>query len=177
MKAPIAAVLGALLVAGCQTSDTAMTSLDSFVGQSTDAFFARHGAPRTQFALDNGGMTYTWVGGHRVVRVPDLSQRKTTPAATSPSGFSRQTTNTKVSVSNPSPGTTVTRTTSTSASVNFNPTALFDAPEPEPERTVVQQCELQIAADADGIIQSVTVRRDTQGDLPWRSRCSDLFGA
>ncbi|MDM9626722.1 hypothetical protein QTL95_12500 [Rhizobium sp. S152] len=60
----------AIALAGCTTIPTAADPISSrWVGQSAGKFFAAYGPPIND--VDNGsGVSYTWKGGYKTVRVP-----------------------------------------------------------------------------------------------------------
>jgi hypothetical protein len=72
--------LGTLAVAlgACQSTQEATKNLQSnWIGQSSDAFFIKHGAPIGDFALADGGKIYTWDGARTSVYIPDVPSTST----------------------------------------------------------------------------------------------------
>mgnify|MGYP005849596035 CR=1 FL=1 len=170
MARTIAALaLGALALAGCQTTEDAAVGLQSrWIGQPVDRFFVENGPPLSSFQLGDGSTIYTWRGGEMSYVQP--AQVISTPVG--PSQPLTSTTSTRTTTSRPAPGTTVTRTTTTSSSFGLTPTVTTVV---QPARTVTLLCEAQITANPDGTITNVRISRDTEGDGFSLSRCADLF--
>ena len=60
----------AIALAGCTTIPTSADPISSrWVGQSAGKFFAAYGPPISDVESD-GGVTYTWKGGYKTVRIP-----------------------------------------------------------------------------------------------------------
>jgi len=161
----------ALGLGACQTTqDAARNVRVAWVGQPVDAFFVENGPPVSSYARRDGGAIFTWRGGEASYVVPAQVQRS--PGSAQPLA---STSRTETRVSNPSLGTQVTRSTTTSFS--------FGVPQPSatqvirPARRVELVCEAQIAVDDEGIIESVRISRDTQGEFLSFSRCADVFGS
>ncbi len=163
----LALAMGAAL-AGCKTTEEASRALrGKWIGQKADDFFIEHGPPQSRYELEDGGAIYTWRGGETsYVR----------PARVQTQGFSQpisRSERTVTTVSNPAPGTTITRTRSTSTSFRFAmPTSVIV----QPAQRIELFCEAQIVTDAQGIITSVRINRDTEGAGLSFSRCAELFG-
>ncbi|CUA85043.1 hypothetical protein IMF23_06725 [Chelatococcus daeguensis] len=167
--AAIALTLAAsVVVAGCKTTEETSKALrGKWIGQTADAFFVENGPPLSRYELDGGGAIYTWRGGETSYVQPARVQ---TQGPSQPLNRSERTVTT---VSNPAPGTTVTRTKTTSTSFGaMMPTAVIV----ESARRVDLFCEAQIATDAQGVITSVRINRDTDGAGFSFSRCAELFG-
>jgi len=162
------ALAASVAVAGCKTTEEANKALrGKWIGQTADAFFIENGPPVSSYELDGGGVIYTWRGGETSYVRPARVQ---TQGTTQPLNRSQRTVTT---VSNPAPGTTVTRTRTTSTSFGATmPTSVIV----EPARRVDLFCEAQIATDAQGVITSVRINRDTEGAGLSFSRCAELFG-
>jgi len=157
-----------LAVAGCATTQQAQNAIESrFIGQSSDAFFARYGMPLSSYPLNNSTL-YRWRGGETSVHVP-AEYRKTDPAA---AGVGAGKTRSTTQVSNPNPNTTITETTTTSFSIGglLSPQALLS-----PARTVPIFCEAQVTVDAKGVIVGMRIMQDTRGFGLSLSRCAEVF--
>lgn len=166
-KALIAAGIS-LAAAGCATTQQAQGAIESrFIGQSSDAFFARYGMPLSSYPL-NTSTLYRWRGGETSVHVP-AEYRKADPAA---AGVGAGKTRSTTQVSNPNPNTTITETTTTSFSIGglLSPPALLS-----PARTLPIFCEAQVTVDAKGVIVGMRIMQDTRGFGLSLSRCAEVF--
>ncbi len=162
------AVLTTVLVA-CATSQKAETAVNArFVGQPVDSFFARYGAPRSSYALNNGGSVYRWRGGETSKAPLDDGSRNAKPLAAGGGSSSSTSSHT----SSPQPGTTVTESSTTTVSGGFSiPQSLLVPPKPP----IPIFCEADISADAKGIITGFHVSQDTEGVGFSISRCAEVF--
>lgn len=172
MLKPIGAILAAALVlAGCKTTEEAAQAVRAkWTGQPIDRFFVENGPPVSSYALESGGMIYTWRGGETSYVKP--AQYQTQPAfGASPM---RTTEKTTTFTSNPAPGVTVTRSSTTSSSFGYTPPSVTTMV--RPAERVNLFCEAQITADEQGMIMAVRINRDTQGAAFSLSRCAEIFG-
>jgi len=162
-------VAAGLALGACATTQQAEKAVsDRYVGQPSDAFFARYGAPYTSFPLNDGGTVYRWRGGQATVAPLPQNQPIAAPVA----GAGTSTSHTSTTTSHPSPGTTVTNSSTTSFSAGVvAPQQLFVAPAPP----VQVFCEADITVDATGNIRSIHATQDTQGVGLSMSRCAELF--
>ncbi len=56
-----AALVALSVLSGCGTTGIANDAArDRWIGQPSDAFFVKHGAPKRQLTLNNGGKVYAW---------------------------------------------------------------------------------------------------------------------
>lgn len=162
--------LVSLAVAGCVTTQEAeRVTASRYLGQTSDSFFSRYGAPSTSFPLNNGSTLYTWRGGQTAITVPAQYQTLNMGAP----GIGTTETKTSTQVSHPSPSETVTKTTSRSVSmgVAMPPQILVS-----PARTLPIFCEAQITVDAQGLITAMRFTQDTRGEGLSLSRCAEVFG-
>ena len=167
-KVIIAIAIG-FAITGCATTQQAQKAMESrFIGQSSDAFFSRYGAPQSSFTLNNGSTIYRWRGGQTTVYVP-AEHNQFGPATT---GIGASKTRTTTQVSHPSPNQTVTKTTTTSFGMGAS------SPQQtmiSPARNLPVFCEAQITVDAKGIITAIQATNDTRGAGLSISRCAELF--
>ncbi|MAW89329.1 MAG: hypothetical protein CMJ42_22645 [Phyllobacteriaceae bacterium] len=185
----LSAFAASAMLSACETTQEVNQTLQmTWIGQPAELFFARHGAPMQQFALQSGGVNYTWRGGQTTVTIP--AQYRPAPQAQKPnpvsSGFGSRSTSTTTTVSNPAPGTTVTRTETRSSGVSFNPEAALAAfggqPQTPPGQVLVRPaqtrqlfCEATITTDAEGRITAFNILRDTTGEGFSLSRCNEVL--
>ncbi|MEM0900465.1 MAG: hypothetical protein AAGI92_11015 [Pseudomonadota bacterium] len=188
-NALVALALSATGLAACTTAEEATQQAASrWVGQPSDAFFARYGAPRTEFYTNNGGVLYRWRGGETTITRSNnqnsyefdddpFGNKKKSQLSTE-NGFGRTTSRTTTSVQRPNANTTITRTRTTSTSANVNVGGLVNAVfsgDPKPtQRTINVFCELQIATDENGTITGLTKIQDTGGTFGL-SRCDEVL--
>jgi len=162
----------AIAVAGCTTAQEATQKASAtWVGQSSDTFFARYGAPYSQFETQDGGKLYKWRGGQTSIR------RKINNNAAKPnqnSLYSTSSQRSSTTVSQTSPNTSVTKTRSSGSSVDIDVGALLGAPSQPTHRTIAVFCEMQINTSADGTIRSLSTIRDTGGTASL-SRCDEVL--
>ncbi|MEM0898574.1 MAG: hypothetical protein AAGI92_01325 [Pseudomonadota bacterium] len=200
LKALVAS-LAAFALSGCVSTQEVNTNVQSkWIGQPSDLFFATHGVPLTEFALDNGGKSYTWRGGVTTVTTPAQYapiQQPTTPtsAANQPTtvnngGFARSTTRTTTTVSGPNANTTVTTTERTSSGFSVNPptannttininTGPNQAPPGQrlvrPAQTRSLSCEAVITVNSEGTIVNFNITKDTGSVGLSGSRCNEVL--
>lgn len=165
------AAAAAVLLAACASTEEAQNSMSSqFVGQPSDSFFARHGAPYSSFKLNSGSTVYRWRGGETSVYVP--AEYRTIAPAAAP-GASTSTSHTTTSVSHPDSHTTVTESSTTRYGVGVSsPTQVMVTP----AHTRKVFCEAQLTVDPSGTITAVQVMQDTTGAGMSFSRCAEIFG-
>lgn len=169
MKSAGAALIAALALAGCKTTEeTAQSVRAKWIGESIDRFFVENGPPVSSYALDSGGTIYTWRGGEMDYVRP--AQYSTQPGFSSPMRVSEKTTTV---TARPAPGVTVTRSSTTSSSFGYSAPVTTMV---RPPQNVHLVCEAQITADEQGTIQAVRISRDTEGAAFSFSRCSEIFG-
>ncbi|MBB4038780.1 hypothetical protein GGR34_000409 [Microvirga flocculans] len=171
LKTVVAVLAAGLVLAGCKTTEQAATAVRAkWIGQPVDRFFMENGPPVSSYALDSGGIIYTWRGGEMSYVRP--AQYQTRPAfGASPM---RTTERTTVMTAHPSPGVTVTRSRTTSSSFGFSAPSVTTMVQPAQQVNLV--CEAQITADDKGRIVAVRISRDTEGAALSFSRCADIFG-
>ena len=168
--------IGASLVilSGCTTTNEAHQKISSkWIGQSSDEFFAFHGAPLTSFAQNNGGILYGWKGGEYTYTRPAKYETITQPSTNN--GIGKTQTKSSTTVSQPDANTTVTKTQSSSSSFNINSPTSSEQRLVTPAKTVSLVCELQIGADTAGTIRSISVINDTEGRGLSLSRCDEIL--
>ena len=162
----------ALSLAGCgATTQEVEKSVESkYLGQPSDAFFMRYGAPQSSFKLNDGGTMYRWRGGETTINVP-AQYRTVAPAApVMESGRSTTTTN----VSRPDESTTITRSTTRGYSFSVGvPTAQQVLV--SPAQTVQIFCEAEITTNPGGMITHIHATQDTRGVGFSLSRCAEVF--
>ena len=167
-KVVIAIAIG-FAIAGCTTTQQAQKAMESrFIGQPSDTFFSRYGAPQSSFTLNNGSTIYRWRGGQTTVYVPaEYNKFESTTA-----GMGTSKTKTTTQVSHPSPNETVTKTTTTSFGMGVS---LPQQTMISPARNLPVFCEAQITVDANGIITALQATNDTRGAGLSISRCAEVF--
>jgi predicted small secreted protein len=195
----------AVALAGCVTTEQAGQVIQSrWIGQGADEFFQAYGAPRSEFALSNGSVMFTWRGGETTKHIAATYAAPTAPAlpgfgTTSFGGntsaqppappappplYSSESVRTQTEVENPAPGVTrtTTTTTSTSASVGLGNFGLPSAPAAaggrqmlSPARTEQLFCELQLTVDAGNMITAIRITRDTAAAGIGLSRCAEVL--
>ncbi|MEN0040515.1 MAG: hypothetical protein AAF764_04175 [Pseudomonadota bacterium] len=165
-----------LAVAGCTTTEEATQKASAtWVGQSSDAFFSRHGAPYSQFAKQDGGILYKWRGGQTSIRRKiNRPANATAPKPPESSVFSRSSQRSSTTISQTSPNTVVTKSRSSGSSVNIDVGGLLGAPTQPTHRTIQVFCEMQIDTAPDGTIRNLTTIRDTGGTFSL-SRCDEVL--
>jgi hypothetical protein len=154
MKAMFSVIAAAVVLAGCQTTEQALqTARGKWIGRPADSFFVENGPPVSSFPRDTGGHIYTWRGGETSSVIPAQFQvqQGSTQSQWSHAGTGSSTTVTSPNA--PSPTTVTYR----------------------PERRFNYVCEAQITTNAQGIIESVRISRDTDGVGFSFSRCSEVF--
>ncbi|HZH50341.1 MAG TPA: hypothetical protein VEZ16_00525 [Microvirga sp.] len=165
-----AALLAALTLAGCKTTEEAARSVRAkWIGEPIDRFFVENGPPVSSYALESGGTIYTWRGGEMDYVRP--AQYSTQPGFSAPMRISQKTTSV---TAHPAPGVTVTRTKTTSSSFGLSAPPVTTMV--RPPQHVHLECEAQITADEQGIIQAIRIARDTEGAGFSLSRCGEVFG-
>jgi hypothetical protein len=170
-KSLSAALLAALALAGCKTTEEAAQSARAkWIGESVDRFFVENGPPVSSYALDSGGTIYTWRGGEMDYVRP--AQYSTQPGFSSPMRVSQKVTTV---TAHRAPGVTVSRSSTTSSSFGFSSPPVTTMVRPPQQVHLV--CEAQITADDQGIIQAVRINRDTEGAAFTFSRCAEIFGS
>ena len=173
-------VLGAMTASGCTTTQEVNAGAQQmWIGQSSDAFFARFGAPYSSFALNDGGTNYSWRGGVTTITIPaeyrDVPQQNNQPV------WQTRDQRTTTTVTNPEPGRTITdtRTTTSGITIRQPPLPGQNASgqvlvRPAQERRLA--CEATITTNAGGTITAFNITRDTDGAGFAISRCSEVLG-
>ena len=78
LKSIVAVLMAGLALAGCTTTEeAAMAVRAKWIGQPVDRFFVENGPPVSSYALDAGGMIYTWRGGETSYTRPAQYQTRT----------------------------------------------------------------------------------------------------
>lgn len=171
LKSVVAVLTAGLALAACKTTEEAATAVRAkWIGQPIDRFFVENGPPVSSYALDTGGLIYSWRGGEMSYVKPAQYQTQSGFGAAPMKTSERTTTVT----ANPSPGVTVTRSSTTSSSFGFSAPSVTTMVRPAQQVHLI--CEAQITADKQGTIQAIRINRDTEGAAFSLSRCAEIFG-